>query len=280
MCCARVEPCSCWPASDQVHRDLLDGMHLLAQPLTMLETRLYLALGQPGLPAEAAQALASIEDDLQELCGSFRLMQQLLRLETAATHLAEVSASWLGLLLAEAAEIALAGSSIVLRCDPDAFLSGRLRAARVRLDQERTREAMRQVLCVAAELAQTEVAITVSRSESACQSEFDSQSESESESESAAESGSVSGFAAFGGLALRLGIAPDALPPRADVDRVEAARDRLSEKQRLQLAVARQGLRSGGCSLEINAAPFFFTVHLPLCDSLREQVFGRGCVPE
>ena len=148
----------------ELYEGLLTGMHAAAQPLTLLQSRLYLALARNASAGAEDPLLDAAASELETLCSLFRLLQQLLHLESApakiaATPLADVAAA-----LVEDAEVVFAGSETRLRVQlfmPVA--SGRAALPQTKeiadvaampclqVDAARTRTALSQILAAARE---------------------------------------------------------------------------------------------------------------------------------
>ncbi|HEY0784898.1 MAG TPA: hypothetical protein VGD62_03445 [Acidobacteriaceae bacterium] len=122
---------------------LRDGMHSMAQPLTRLQARLYLALTNEGTNEGTRELLVEAGADLDRLCLLFALTRQVLSLDsTAARSSGEALAGVLDPLPMDA-EAILAGTDLTLELRVERSLPA------VRMDRGRTREALSDMLRLA-----------------------------------------------------------------------------------------------------------------------------------
>jgi hypothetical protein len=141
------------------------ALHAMAQPLTLLQSRLYLAGEETLDQLQARQLVADASDDVERLSMLFRMTQRLVQLDGSDwLRLEGVScASWIDRLEPDA-EAMFAGWQlrfevrIGLPRPQASVLSQALSQAlpQVRIDPERTREAILDLLAVARDTAATE----------------------------------------------------------------------------------------------------------------------------
>ncbi len=173
MCCAtcnRAEAdeaaaTSPTPAHVEFYASLHEGMHALAQPITLLQSYFYLAGTGGGVNPRSQQLSADAAAGADKLCKLFRLMQELVDVHSAAANLALAPFTPLLAWLADDAEIVFAGSGIRLdlqlisrpgqhshgqpgRCPAQPALA---LALMVNTDLKRTRRALRSMLHLARE---------------------------------------------------------------------------------------------------------------------------------
>lgn len=239
-------------------------MHAAAQPLTLLQSRLYLALARNASAGAEDPLLDAAASELETLCSLFRLLQQLLHLESAPAKISATPLADLAAALVEDAEVVFAGSETRLRVQlfmPVA--SGRAALPQTKeiadvaampclqVDAARTRTALSQILAAAREC--------VAGADLLCQVR---QSLLEVELLIEAEAVAVDGSAE-----------PWQLGASTPGGKVEPAHDQgvsasalkpPSEHGQLLIASARVGLTSQGVALEFAAVPFRARVLLPI----------------
>jgi hypothetical protein len=244
MCCATSkrrahskssdDSCTSLSGAD-FYASLLDGMHALAQPITVLHSYFYLAqpsgAGNPGQRQLIADGTSAIE----HLCTLFRLMQELVHVQSSEAHLSEVPLSSLIGSLAEDAEVVFAGTGLQLdvQHDPDVGLSSSAFTfsglVAVQVDPKRTRHAMRSMLHIVRECSQRNSVVRCS----------------------------LSGEHGW----LSLGIAPQTP--------VEAApEDCFDEGARLHLALAKANILGQQAIFSLTTQPFALSIRLPMAESV------------
>jgi hypothetical protein len=136
----------------ELHAGLLEGMHALAQPLTLLRSLLYL-----GNPGGSVQLFNDVAAGVEDVCTVVRLMQGLIQLDGVAAQLEEVPVAEVLRSIAEHAEAVLAGTGMRLDLAGDlvdqAFGTAAARGPRVQSDRKRTAHALAGMVHVAREAA-------------------------------------------------------------------------------------------------------------------------------
>jgi hypothetical protein len=134
----------------EFYASLHEGMHALAQPITLLQSYFYLAGTGGGVNPRSQQLSADAAAGADKLCKLFRLMQELVDVHSAAANLALAPFTPLLAWLADDAEIVFAGSGI--RLDLQLISQPALALAlMVNTDLKRTRRALRSMLHLARE---------------------------------------------------------------------------------------------------------------------------------
>jgi hypothetical protein len=155
----------------ELHASLLTGMHAMAQPLTLLRSHFYLAeLSTTGAPSEqqlGVDAAAAVD----HLCTVFRLMQELVHVQSVQARVVVTPLSRVIGLLAEDAEIVFAGSGLRLDMRRDGHAAGVGESLEpidegglpgVSIDLTRTRQAIASMLHIVRECANSVVSCTLS----------------------------------------------------------------------------------------------------------------------
>ncbi len=240
MCCATYKSlanracgpgeCTCSERAD-FYPSLLDGMHALAQPITVLHSYFYLAQSAGAANPGTRQLIADGTTAVEHLSTLFRLMQELVHVQSSEAHVAAVAFSSLLGLLAEDAEAIFAGTGLrlELQTDPDPSLSfvppPDERLLTVCVDPKRTRHALRSMLHIVRECSQRNSTVSCSLS---------------------AEDGWLS-----------LSIAPQTLGEAASADCFD-------EGMRLHLALARANILGQQAVFSLSTQPVVLAIRLPI----------------
>lgn len=128
---------------------LHDGMHAMAQPLTLLRSYFHLVQTDGGLRSQLLldDAAAGVE----QLCSLFQIMQELVHVQSAVAQMSPVPFCLVLASLLEDAEVVFAGTGLQLDLREGLLSEGRLvgEALRVKVDAKRTRQALISMLHVA-----------------------------------------------------------------------------------------------------------------------------------
>ncbi len=212
---------------------LLDGMHALAQPITVLHSYFYLAQSAGAANPAQRQLIADGATAIEHLCTLFRLMQELVHVQSAEAHPSAVPLSYLLGSLAEDAEVVFAGTGLRLEVEsrlepglrPPAYDQTELLPMLV--DPRRTRHAIRSMLHIVRECSQRNSAVRSTLS---------------------AEDGW-----------LTLCIAPQT-PVQA------APEDCFDEQTRLHLALARANILGQQAVFTLSSQPFALSIRMPMAN--------------
>jgi signal transduction histidine kinase len=123
------------------------AMHAMAQPLTLLHSRLYLASSAAFDREQVQKLIADTTGDVDHLSMVFRLMQQLVHTHCAEALIKDIPcSSWTGRLPLDA-EAVFAGGQLTFNIEIPADLP------MVRIDPTRTRQAILDMLSIAGQLS-------------------------------------------------------------------------------------------------------------------------------
>jgi len=94
---------------------LREAMHAMAQPITLLRSHFYLARESNAGTLVLQEHLADADSGMERLCAVFRLMQELVQLQSVAAELSVVPLASILSALTDDAEVVLAGSGLTFR---------------------------------------------------------------------------------------------------------------------------------------------------------------------
>jgi len=123
MCCEKSEHAApageavsaLWLDHAEFYACLKEAMHAMAQPITLLRSHLYLMRASDSGHIVSQQHLADADLGMERLCIVFRLMQELVQLQSMAAEISPVPLASILSMLADDAEVVLAGSDLTFR---------------------------------------------------------------------------------------------------------------------------------------------------------------------